>query len=96
LVSEQQPESKNEFVVFGKGSAFSDRPLSLEEDGTDGSVIIEDVNTDIPEQKNIGLIAIFSDLGVETQSCAYVYGIKVVVQDGVSQHEGFPWLVFHG
>lgn len=94
--SEQQPESKNEFVMFGKGSVFSDGSLPFEKDGTDGRVVIKDVNPDIPEEKNIGLLAIHSHLGIDSQSGTYVYRFKVVVQDCIEQHEGLPRLVFHG
>lgn len=83
-------------MVLGKGSVFSYWPLPFEEDGTDGCVVVEDVDTDVPEQKNIGLLAIHSDLGVETQSSTYVDRIEVVVQNGIEQHEGLPRFVFHG
>ena len=48
-VSEQQPESKDQFVMFGEGFSCSDRSLSFEENGTYGRVVIENVDTDVTE-----------------------------------------------
>ena len=70
-------------MVFGKGSVFSNRPLPLEKYGTDCCVVVEDVNSDIPQQKNIGLLSILPDLGVKSQSSSHIDRIKMVVQNAV-------------
>ena len=49
--SEQQPESEYQFVMFGEGFPFSDWSLTLEENGTYGRVIIDNVDTDVTEEK---------------------------------------------
>jgi len=92
--SEQQPESQDELVVFGKRPIFSDRPVRLEENRSDSGVIIENIDPDIAQQKKIALITIHSHLGADAQSGTHINRIEVVVQDSIGQHEGFPGFIF--